>query len=53
MVFILAGIIGLTMTLLAYRSRYYTLLSKSYLDKKTEESDNNIVLPHPTEAGIN
>ena len=52
-VFILAGIIGLTMTLLAYRSRYYTLLSKSYLDKKNEDSDTNIVLPHPTEAGIN
>jgi hypothetical protein len=52
-VFILAGIIGLTMTLLAYKSRYYTLLSKSYLDKKNEDADTNIVLPHPTEAGIN
>lgn len=52
-VFILAGIIGLTMTLLAYRSRYYTLLSKSYLDKKNEDSDKDFILPHPTEAGIN
>jgi DHA3 family multidrug efflux protein-like MFS transporter len=52
-VFILAGIVGLTMTLLAYRSRYYTLLSKSYLDKKNEDADTNIVLPHPTEVGIN
>ncbi len=52
-VFILAWCLGLMITLLAYRSKYYTLLSKSYLDKKTEESDNNIVLPHPTEAGIN
>lgn len=52
-VFILAGIIGLMMTLFAYRSRYYTLLSKSYLDKKNQDPDTDIVLPSPMEVGIN
>lgn len=52
-VFIIAGVIWLTTTLFAYRSKYYTLLSKSYLDKKDEDSDTDIVLPSPAEVGIN
>lgn len=52
-VFILAWVIGLVTTLLAYRSKHYTLLSKSYLDKKNETADIDIILPQPSEVGIN
>lgn len=52
-VFILAGTIGLVMTLIAYHSKYYTILSTSYLNKKKEDSDTTIVLPSPADVGIN
>jgi DHA3 family multidrug efflux protein-like MFS transporter len=50
-VFILAGIIWLIVTLLAYKSKYYPLLTKSYLANKNKPAEIDITTP--AEVGIN
>ena len=50
-VFMLAGVIWLIVTLIAYRSRYYKLLVNSYMNSNNETSDPNP--GHPSEVGIN
>lgn len=50
-VFIIAGIIGLIVTLIAYRSRYYKLLVNSYMNSNNETSAPHP--GHPAEVGIN
>lgn len=49
LVFMLAGTIGLITTFIAYKSKYYPLLSKSYLEKKESMPD----IGTPAEVGIN
>lgn len=50
-VFILAGIIGLIMTTIAYKSKYYKILTNSYLSKKDRPAE--IAITNPIDAGIN
>ena len=52
-VFILAWFLWLITTLLAYKSKYYTLLSKSYLKKENNNKKEEIILPSPADIGIN
>lgn len=50
-VFILAGIIGLITTMIAYKSKYYPLLTKSYIANKNKAAEIDITTP--AEVGIN
>lgn len=50
-VFTLAGIIGLIVTFIAYKSKYYPLLTKSYLANKNKPAEIDITTP--AEVGIN
>ena len=49
LVFITAGIIGLIVTLIAYHSKYYKLLSKSY---KASNTDTTLNTANHLEIGI-